>query len=324
MGGAVSWQDVDGGPGLGSGLEYASRVVHRTAELSRLGYSVAVRVAHITDVHVERTPGVGDLFNKRLAGAVNLYALGRRHHFSRASQSALVQAVAEVEPDLILCTGDLTATATAAEFAAAVALVAPLRSRFPWVAMPGNHDVYTDESVGRYARSFGPTAPVRVFAAGGWDLVLVDVCHPDWLSRGWLGDAGITELEATLSGGTAPALVAIHYPLRNRRGERYGPSTRACIDAAAIEAVLVRFPRVRLVVHGHEHHGYRTELPRDGDPIVSIDPGAGGYAHLPQRGRTAHFCVYELDDGALLGVDRYAFDGERFVPEAGGAFQSGG
>ncbi len=283
-----------------------------------------MRVAHITDLHVERTPGVGELFNKRLAGAVNLYMLGRHQHFSPASQLALVQSVAAAGPDLVLCTGDLTATATAAEFACAAALVAPLRSRFPWVAIPGNHDVYTDESVGRFARSFGPTAPVRVHTAGGWDVVLVDVCRPDWLSRGWLGHTGLTELEATLAGGTLPALVAIHYPLRNRRGERYGPSTRACIDAEAIEAVLVRFPRVRLVVHGHEHHGYRTELPRDGDPIPSIDPGAGGYAHLPQRKRTAHFCVYELDGDKLSAVERYAFDGERFVPEAGGAFQSGG
>ncbi len=282
-----------------------------------------MRILHVTDIHVERAPGVGELWNKRLAGAVNLYLLGRHHHFSPKAQAALIAATAAIEADVVLCTGDLTATATDAEFAAAAELFAPLRAR-DWLVIPGNHDVYTGESVGRFARHFGPVAPVRVERRGGWDVVLVDVCHPDWLSRGWLGEGGLAALEAALAGGSAPALVALHYPLRSRRGERYGGAARACIDAEAIEAICVRHPRVRLVVHGHEHHGFRTELPRDGDPIPVIDPGASGYAFLPKRGRTAHFCVYEVDAAGLRTVERYAFDGERFVSEAGGPFATGG
>ncbi len=283
-----------------------------------------MRIAHITDIHVERRPELAELGNKRLAGAVNLYILGRQGHFTVAAQSALVEAVLAQAPDLVLCTGDLTATATEAEFVAAAELLAPLRERFDWLVIPGNHDVYTGESVGRFAQHFGPVAPVRVERRGTWDIVLIDVCHPDWLSRGWLGADGITLLGKALSEGERPALVAIHYPLRGRRGEPHGPPTRACIDAPAIEAVCVKYPRVQMVVHGHEHRGYRVEIPREGTPIVSIDPGAGGYAHLPDDKRTAHFCVYTLGDQGLEGVERFAFDGERFVPEVGGAFATGG
>lgn len=283
-----------------------------------------MRIAHITDIHVERTPNLEELGNKRLAGAVNLYVLGRHAHFSTVSQEALVQAVLDVAPDLVLCTGDLTATATEAEFKAAVALLEPLRSRFDWLAIPGNHDCYTAESEGRFAKYFGPTPPVRVEHRGGWDVVLVDVCHDDFLSRGWLGAAGRAALDGVLAAGEAPVLVALHYPLRGRDGAAYGPFTRACIDADAIEAVVVRHPRVHMVVHGHEHRGYRTELPRAGQPVISIDPGAGGYAFLPDRRRTAHFCVYTLGSTKLEGVERFAFDGERFVPEVGGAFATGG
>lgn len=282
-----------------------------------------MRVAHLTDLHVERAPGWGELLNKRLAGAVNLYVLGRHHHFSPAAQAALVPAVQAAGADLVLCTGDLTATATEAEFAAAASLLAPLRAG-PWACIPGNHDVYTGESVGRYARHFDATAPVRVQASGGWDVVLVDVCHPDWLSRGWLGAEGLAALEAALAEGSRPALVALHYPLRDRRGAPYGPSARACVDAREIEAILLRHARVQLIVHGHEHHGYRTELGGEGRSVPIVNPGASGYAHLPERGRTAHFCVYELDGGALAGVERYRFDGEAFRPEPGGAFQTGG
>ncbi len=282
-----------------------------------------MRVAHITDIHVERRPSLGELWNKRLAGAVNLYVLGRSAHFSVASQVALVRDVLALNPDVVLCTGDLTATATEAEFGAALELLAPLRER-AFLCIPGNHDVYTGESKGRYEQFMGEIDTVRVSRQAGWDIVLVRDAHPDWLSRGEVGPAGREALDRALGNGDAPALVALHYPLRNRRGERYGPATRALGDAAEVETILSRHPRVRAVVHGHEHHGYRVEIPRDGQPLVEIDPGASGYAHLPGKGRTAHFCVYTLGAEQLEQVERYAFDGERFVPEAGGAFASGG
>mgnify|MGYP001583399889 CR=1 FL=1 len=282
-----------------------------------------MRVAHVTDIHVERRPSLAELGNKRLAGAVVLYLLGRSAHFSRAAQAALVQAVAALDVDVILCTGDLTATATEAEFLAAAALFAPLRSR-PFLCLPGNHAVYTDESLGRYQRHFGDDGIVALSRHGAWDIVRLRDVRPDWLSRGEAGEAARGDLDRVLGDGDRPALVALHNPLRGRRAEPYGPATRALADAREVEAVLARHARVKLVVHGHEHHGYRTEIPREGGGIVEIDPGAGGYAHLPGRGRTAHFCVYTLGADAIEGVERFAFDGERFLPEAGGPFASGG
>ena len=272
-----------------------------------------MRVVHLTDLHVMRPPAVGTLFNKRLAGAVNLYLMGRSHHFTAAAQAAAVAKASELAPDLVVCTGDFTATALEEEFVGAKELLADLGA--PLLAIPGNHDCYTGQSVGRYARHFGESPPVRVEQAAGATWVLVDVCHPDWLSRGWLGEEGRRQLDAALGPG---AIVMIHYPLRNRRGERYGPYTRACVDAEAIEALCVKH-KVGAALHGHEHHGFRTEA--DGVPIY--DPGASGYAYLPDRGRTAHFNVYTLDAGRIVTVERYRFDGAAFVPEPGGAYATG-
>lgn len=271
-------------------------------------------------------PRLGELLNKRLLGAVNLYVLGRSHHFTRASVEGLVEAVVAQAPDLVVCTGDLTATATEAEFALAAELLAPITDRFPFVAQPGNHDVYTRESVGRFARWFGRWCEGARFPlvhpAGPVDLVLVDTTFPDWLSRGRA--QRLDALEEALAAGVRPAWVLAHYPLRDRRGARYGPSTRAMLNAAELEAVLARHPRVKAVLHGHEHHGYRTEIPLPHGAIPSLDPGAGGYAFLPRRGRTAHFNVYTVaDDGSFI-VERHAWDGQRFAPEAGGAYASGG
>jgi 3',5'-cyclic AMP phosphodiesterase CpdA len=124
-----------------------------------------MRVVHLTDLHVLRPPSAASLLNKRLAGAVNLYLMGRAHHFTAEAQAAAVRKARELAPDLVVCTGDFTATALEEEFVAARALVAGLDA--PLLAIPGNHDCYTGESVGRYAKHFGEAPPVRVEQAAG-------------------------------------------------------------------------------------------------------------------------------------------------------------
>jgi hypothetical protein len=155
------------------------------------------------------------------------------------------------------------------------------------------------------------------------DFVAIDVSRPDFLSRGLTPSAQLQALDALLADGTAPAVVALHYPLRDRRGEPYGPFTRNLENAGALERVLARHPRVLAVLHGHEHHGYRTVIPREGAPILSLNPGASGYAYLPDRRRTAHFNLYDLRGGEVE-VARWAYDGAAFAPEAGGAYATGG
>jgi 3',5'-cyclic AMP phosphodiesterase CpdA len=284
-----------------------------------------MRVVHLTDLHVERVPRVGELFNKRALGVVNLYVLGRTHHFSEASVRGAVEATIAAEPDLVVCTGDLTSTATEEEFEAARVLLEPILTRFPFRVVPGNHDVYTSESRGRFNTHFGPWSGQGSFPwverFGAWDVVALDTARPALLSRGRAGPEMLARLDTLLGEGDAPAMVLLHYPLRNRHGAPYGPGTRNLEGAAALEAVLARHPRVRLVMHGHEHHGYATTLPGG---ARSLNPGAGGYAFLPKRGRTAHLNVLEVDDDGGVTVERLAWDGARFAPEPGGAYATGG
>ena len=50
------------------------------------GYgSVTMRLAHITDLHVERPARAAELLNKRLLGEVNLHLFGRSAHFSKVA-----------------------------------------------------------------------------------------------------------------------------------------------------------------------------------------------------------------------------------------------
>lgn len=288
-----------------------------------------MRVAHITDLHVELPPRASQLLSKRAIGAVNLYVLGRNAHFSRRTVEALVASVVEQAPDAVVCTGDLTATATPEEFSLAATLLEPLTSRFPFVCIPGNHDVYTRGSLGRFKTWFGKWSndgeyPFAV-RLGDVRFVGVDVVRPDVLSRGFVPRDQVQRLRALLDAAHEPAVVMIHYPLRGRHGLRYGPTSRALENAAELEDVLLSHARVVAVLHGHEHHGFHTTLPRDGgEPLHILDPGASGYAWLPEKGRTAHFNVYDVGERGRLLVDRFAFDGTRFAPEVGGAYASGG
>ena len=102
-----------------------------------------MRIVHVTDIHVGRPPSVGELFNKRLAGAVNLYVLGRHHHFTPAAQAALVSAASAIEADLVLCTGDLTATGIIGGWVVGVLMIGVDAGSF-WSQIQGGVDVWKD------------------------------------------------------------------------------------------------------------------------------------------------------------------------------------
>jgi len=296
-----------------------------------------MRIAHVTDIHVLVPPSPGQLLSKRLLGSTNLYLFGRRSHFTDAVQRSLVEGVMEQAPDALLCTGDLTAQATDQEFQAAFELLAPLFDRQPTALIPGNHDTYTRKAwkgariEERFGRWTGEGRWPRVHLLGdGVGAVAVDTCRASLNSAGVVDDAQLDRLGAALEDPRLEGrfvFVMMHYPLRNRRGEPYGPSRRALREARAVERVLgAHAGRVGAIVHGHEHHGFRTRLPDDLGGLTILDPGASGYAWLPEKKRTAHFNIYTVEDQQLTDVERFRFDGEvgRFLPEPGGAYASGG
>lgn len=289
-----------------------------------------MKIVHLTDIHVHVRPALGDLLGKRLIGSTNLYVLGREGHFSARSQEAAVAAAVAEAPDVVVITGDLTAQALDSEFVAARTLLAPLLDHFETVIIPGNHDVYVPEASpagtmrAHFGQWMGETTP-WLHTFDDVAFLAIETCRPHLLSSGRTPTGQLEAARALLAeAGDRFVFHIQHYPLRNRRGEPYGPSTRALVDAAEVEAFLAQTDRVGAVLHGHEHHGFRTTIPTAAGPVPILDPGACGYAHLPDRGRTAHFNVYEADGAGLHSVRRLAFDGSTFVPEPGGAYATGG
>lgn len=289
-----------------------------------------MKIVHLTDLHVQTPPRLPDLYGKRLMGSVNLFVLGRHRKFSRTVQQAAVEATLREAPDAVVITGDLTAQALDAEFTEARALLDPLLQRLPVVLLPGNHDTYVAEPApgARMRAHFGPwmggSAP-HLHRLGEVGFLWVETCRAHLLSSGHTPVAQLPQALALLDQDPPPfTFLCLHYPLRSRRGEPYGPAGRALSNARQVEAeLLMKTTRIGAVLHGHEHHGYQTTVQTAAGPRPSLNPGSSGYAWLPRQDRTAHLNVYTVEGAALQEVRRLHYDGQSFVEEPGGAYATG-
>lgn len=288
-----------------------------------------MKIVHLTDLHVQTRPSLAELNLKRLMGSTNLFLLGRKRKFSLAAQQAAVQATLDLQPDMVVFTGDLTAQALDDEFTAARDLLDPLLDRFPTVLIPGNHDTYVAEPApgdrmrALFGQWMGPRSP-WLHQHGDVGFLHIETCRTTLLSSGTVPGGQLAQAQSLLADCSASfVFLLVHYPLRGRRGEPYGPATRALDNAAQVEAFLGQTDRVQAVLHGHEHHGFRTTIDTLAGPVPILNPGASGYAHLPDKDRTAHLNVYEVGNGRIESVDRYRFDGQRFDAEPGGAYATG-
>jgi len=220
------------------------------------------RLLHIADLHfwrVEWNPLL--LMNKRLLGNLNVW-LKRRHHFHQQHAEAHAEYAASLGIRDAILTGDFTSTATPSEFAMARAFVEGLRRRgLDPSLMPGNHDVYTFESVRkfRYDEYMGDDRPraglptVRMLS-GGTPVVMVDTVCPNWISsRGHFAEASERPLRALLEDLPEPLIVAAHYPVLAKTYAYTVTPNRALARADALRRALGESDKRILYIHGHEH-----------------------------------------------------------------------
>ena len=234
-----------------------------------------VRLVHFSDVHLTaRRLGWRrrDFVTKRLTGWVNVKLLGRGRRFKHApaAVAALIRTVRQRPPDALVFTGDATKLAFAAEFAAASAQLGVADTELPpAVAVPGNHDYYTNDAAvaGQFERAFAPwQVGVRVDDApypfarkvGPVWLIAVNSATPNRFhldASGEIGPAQLDRLQSLcgrLDGGVR--VVVTHYPLRTETGAlekrlRVLRDHEAAVKTAAACGV-------SLWLHGHIHRPF--------------------------------------------------------------------
>ncbi|MBU6266855.1 MAG: metallophosphoesterase [Sphingomonadales bacterium] len=218
-----------------------------------------------------------------MSAAVTLFHVSDLH-FGMEDRAALdwfAHEVAEVRPDGVICTGDLTMRGRTREFAAAADYLGGLP--VPVSVEPGNHDMpYYWEPITRLAR---PHARFEVLRkAVHRDLAIAEVAlvslptiapaqwRLNW-SKGRVASKdlahALAHLGANKEGGAGKLrLVACHHPLieagtHATASTRGGPRALAALARAGVDAVL----------SGHVHDAFDRVVEAGGLPIRVIGAG---------------------------------------------------
>jgi 3',5'-cyclic AMP phosphodiesterase CpdA len=189
-------------------------------------------------------------------------------------------------------------------------------------------DAVREDRIGAY---FGPwmhrQGSIGRLDIGPVTLLGLDPNGPQFLSAH--GEIPADQLDALASVLADPALstqtiiLTLHYPVVDRRGALYDGWSHGLLNASSLVALLEAAPsRPAMVLHGHVHHGYTSEIVLSDGAVTTYNPGSSGYAWMPAHRRAAGMNVYTITTSGH-SVERYLYDGEGFSQEPGGAYATG-
>src|SRR6185437_12475836 len=244
------------------------------------------RLAHVTDPHFRTPRGVpgvsaAELLGKRAVGYLNLTVNRVRKHKLDLLEDMRVDLRAQA-PDHLALTGDLSNIALGSEWRSALAWL-DLSGVAPDAisVIPGNHDAYVPEVLAtrEFERLFAP------YQTSDLDRDGESAYYPFVQIREPLALIGVSSAVATGDLGAW-----------GRIGEAQLARLEAILTAPEVRALT----GVELVLHGHDHHDERAELPGpDGRKIPIIGAGSASYAGGPER--RARYSIYEFEEGGPPG-----------------------
>jgi len=227
-----------------------------------------IRLIHITDPHLTSLDGLplSALAGKRWSGYLS-WRRRRRFVHRRDVLDALTVAVQAENPFQILVTGDLVHVGLPSEIEAAGRWLRELGPPARVMLVPGNHDIYAEDSWPAASAAWNPYLGIRTAAGAAVDigfpvvrsfgdagaavsLIGISSARPSplFMAYGRLGADQRARLEAQLDRDDAFRCVLIHHPpLPGMVSWRKGLQ-----DAHALSAVLARHG-AELVLHGHVH-----------------------------------------------------------------------
>jgi len=243
----------------------------------------------------------------------------------RPIEPALRALVAEVEPAVILATGDLTHRGRPSQHERAAAFLQSLGA--PVLAIPGNHDI-PHTFPARFTRPWHEfeqrwetTEPV--FRSDDLHVVGLNSARPWRHQSGGLGSAALDRAATRLAEAPDGALrvVCLHHHLtgapwrsRKRPVSRRGHVLGALVDAGA-----------ELILAGHIHQSAVSErrefevgLPGERSVTMAIAPGLG-QPRPKRRGEARGLHVIETNE-TEISIETLVYTGEEFTPIASRRF----
>ncbi len=206
----------------------------------------------------------------------------------------------EVEPDVVVCTGDLTTNGFRQEYAEARAYL----DRFHCdtiIVIPGNHD---SRNVGyvHFEDQFGDRS--TACHLNGVTIVAVDSSEPD-LDHGQVGRGRYPWIEKQFSAAADFRIFVLHHHLLPVPGT--GRERNVVYDAGDVLEVLQR-AGVNLVLSGHKHVPYAWRL----ENIFIVN--AGTVSSLRLRGKTRPcYNLIEIEGRHVDVWRKYPFHGQERI-----------
>jgi 3',5'-cyclic AMP phosphodiesterase CpdA len=237
---------------------------------------MAFKIAHLSDLHFSHISySVAQFCSKRWLGNLN-YLLKRKRYFDYFQLEQFPKIIRENKIDLIVITGDLTITGELKEFDKARDFIRKCeKSGAQVLVIPGNHDHYTQR--GWKKKIFYDVFPNEGLRKEGitkialnkhWTLVALDTAIATTLtsSRGRFSKEMEKNLEVILSSipSTHHIILANHFPLF-----AHEHISRTLERASDLRALLKRFPRLSLYIHGHTHGYCVADLRSNQLPIIA-------------------------------------------------------
>ncbi len=230
-----------------------------------------MRIVHFSDIHFGLWPErfIQALFDKRILGLLN-YGLRRRRQAHRYSLKLALQRIIELQPRLVVCTGDVTSISSEREFAKASKALAPLldSSDFDFIYLPGNHDHYVKDQHCQKAfrRAFEELNSGRwkltdlpaIYDGGSYQMAVCDECRPTniFLSSGYLDPALERYLKQWLENPSpgVKRILAGHYPTRDGGGRPL--SRRRRLNNAEVIRQALKSGHLDAYLCGHIHQPF--------------------------------------------------------------------
>jgi 3',5'-cyclic AMP phosphodiesterase CpdA len=236
-----------------------------------------LRIAHISDLHCGTTHFVPNLLERAISE------------------------VNDLEPDIVICSGDLTTYGFRQEYVEARDYIDQIKCESV-VVIPGNHD---SRNVGyvHFEELFGERR--SVLRRDGITVVAVDSSEPD-LDHGQIGRGRYRWIEQQFADPADLRIFVLHHHLLPVPGT--GRERNIVYDAGDVIECLQR-SNVNLVLSGHKHVPYAWRL----EDLFIVN--AGTVSSLRVRGNTRQcYNVIEVADGTVEVSRRYPFHGsERII-----------
>jgi 3',5'-cyclic AMP phosphodiesterase CpdA len=221
-------------------------------------------------------------------------------HFVPALLERAIGEINDLAPDLVVCSGDLTAFGFRAEFAQAREYLDRLECK-AFAVIPGNHDARNVGYV-HFEELFGERN--CVLRVGQVTVVAVDSTEPD-LDHGQIGRGRYPWIEEQFADDSELRIFVLHHHLLPVPGT--GRERNVVYDAGDALECLQR-ARAQIVLSGHKHVPYAWRL----EDIFVLN--AGTVSSLRLRGHTRPcYNVLEVTGTHVDVWRRYPFHGQERI-----------